>query len=101
MSPSHVFLLLKLVFSLGIPKPYTVIYAYTLPWQEVLSPELCFFILTTLVQAPSSGHAPTTIRFIQCTTMVISISASTTPTTLGSNGWRSGDLMGLSGGGGN
>jgi hypothetical protein len=50
------------------------------------------------MQALSLGHAPTNIPSIQCAPIVISISASTPPPALRSNGWSSEDLMVLSGG---
>jgi hypothetical protein len=72
-----------------------VIYVCIPLGQEVLSPVLCFSIFTSLVQELSLGHVPTTVPSIQCAPMVISMSASTPPTALRSNGWRSGDLTAL------
>jgi hypothetical protein len=63
----HVSLLLSLISPLvGNPRSQTVTYVCILLGQEVLSPGLCFSVLTTLVQALSSDLAPTTIPSIQC-----------------------------------
>jgi hypothetical protein len=69
-----------------MPKLQIVTYAYILPGKEVWLPGHYFFILTIHMQALSSGHAPTTIPPIPCASMEISISASTPPTALRSNG---------------
>jgi hypothetical protein len=59
----------------------------TLLGQEVLSLGLCYYsVLTILVQALLLGHALTTIPYIQCVPMVISICASTPLIALRNNG---------------
>jgi hypothetical protein len=82
-------LLLLMWFPFWPQSPPPVTYVCILLGQEMLSLGLCYSTLTILVQALSSGHAFTTIPSIQCVPMVISISASTPLTALGSNGYRS------------
>jgi hypothetical protein len=59
-----------------------VTYVCILLRQEVLSPGLCFSILSIPVQAPPSGHALTIESSIQCVPMVIGMSVSAPPTAL-------------------